>query len=97
MQRRCKPSVATRFLKGAGDLQTKLVDDIVVHLHLNALLMCPWLLDASYLGISLLSPRAPLSSALVKLLSTDPSGKIERGLIQTMRDGSGGSKLGGAS
>jgi len=49
--------------------------------------------DTSYLGISLLSPQAQLSSALVKLLSIDPSWKIECGFLQTMCDGSGGSKL----
>jgi hypothetical protein len=32
------------ILKGVGDLQTKLVDEVVVHLQMNALLICPWLL-----------------------------------------------------
>jgi hypothetical protein len=49
--------------------------------------------DTFYLGISLLSPQAQLSSALVKLLSIDPSWKIECGFLQGMCDGSGGNKL----
>jgi hypothetical protein len=46
-----------------------------------------------YLGTSSLSPQVQLSSALVKLLSIDPSWKIECGFLQAMCDGSGGDKL----
>ena len=43
--------------------------------------------------MGLLTPQAQLASAVVKLMSIDPTWKIEMGFLQAMVDGSGGNKL----